>query len=112
MTQEEKLALLAEKGTISSNSTQEIFLDLFDEKNTGVMPRDIAESKNLLQISDESAIAAIVDEVMNDPASAASIADIKAGKEKAIGYLVGQIMKKSQGKANPALAQKLIKERL
>ena len=107
-----ELALLAEKGKISSNSTQEIFLDLFDEKNTGVMPRDIAESKNLLQISDESAIAAIVDEVMNNPASAASIADIKAGKEKAIGYLVGQIMKKSQGKANPALAQKLIKERL
>ena len=107
-----ELALLAEKGTISSNSTQEIFLDLFDEKNTGVMPRNIAEDKNLLQISDESAIAAIVDEVMNDPASAASIADIKAGKEKAIGYLVGQIMKKSQGKANPALAQKLIKERL
>ena len=95
-----------------ARSTQEIFLDLFDEKNTGVMPRDIAEAKNLLQISDESAIAAIVDEVMNDPASAASIADIKAGKEKAIGYLVGQIMKKSQGKANPALAQKLIKERL
>lgn len=107
-----ELALLAEKGTISSNSTQEIFLDLFDEKNTGVMPRDIAEAKNLLQISDESAIAVIVDEVMNDPASTASIADIKAGKEKAIGYLVGQIMKKSQGKANPALAQKLIRERL
>ncbi len=107
-----ELALLAEKGTISSNSTKEIFLDLFDEKNTGVMPRDIAEAKKLLQVSDESAIAAIVDEVMNDPASAASIADIKAGKEKAIGYLVGQIMKKSKGKANPSLAQKLIRERL
>lgn len=107
-----ELALLAEKGTISSNAAKEIFLDLFNEKNTGIMPRDIAEAKNLLQVSDESAIAAIVDEVMNDPASAASIADIKAGKEKAIGYLVGQIMKKSQGKANPALAQKLIRERL
>ena len=54
----------------------------------------------------------IVDEVMNDPASAASIADIKAGKDKAIGYLVGQVMKRSRGKANPALAQKLIRERL
>ena len=76
------------------------------------MPKAIAEAKNLLQVSDEGAIGAIVDEVMNDPASAASIADIKAGKDKAIGYLVGQVMKRSRGKANPALAQKLIRERL
>ena len=61
---------------------------------------------------DEGAIAAIVDEVLADPASSASVADIKAGKDKAIGYLVGQIMKQSKGKANPALAQKLIRERL
>jgi len=52
-----------------------------------------------------AAIAEIVDEVMNDPSSASSIADIKAGKEKAIGYLVGQVMKRSRGKANPALAR-------
>jgi len=49
---------------------------------------------------------------LNDPASAASIADIKAGKDKAIGYLVGQVMKKSKGQANPSLAQKLIREKL
>ena len=49
---------------------------------------------------------------MNDPSSASSIADIKAGKDKAIGYLVGQVMKRSRGKANPALAQKLIRNRL
>ncbi len=106
------LVLLAEKGTISSNSAKEIFLDLFNEKYAGVMPEDIAKEKNLLQVSDESAIAAIVDEVLNDPASAASIADIKAGKDKAIGYLVGQVMKRSKGQANPSLAQKLIREKL
>jgi len=72
----------------------------------------IAEQRNLLQVSDEGEIATIVEEVLADPASAASIADIKAGKDKAIGFLVGQVMKKSQGKANPALAQKLIRERL
>ncbi|MCA9339645.1 MAG: Asp-tRNA(Asn)/Glu-tRNA(Gln) amidotransferase subunit GatB, partial [Candidatus Saccharibacteria bacterium] len=72
----------------------------------------IAEAKNLLQVSDENAIGEIVDAVMADEASAASIADIKAGKDKAIGYLVGQVMKKSQGQANPALAQNLIRERL
>lgn len=51
-------------------------------------------------MSDENGAAAIVDEVLQDPSSTASIADIKAGKDKAIGYLVGQVMKKSQGKAN------------
>ena len=57
-------------------------------------------------------IAAIVDEVLADPSAAKAIADIKAGNDKAIGFLVGQFMKKSQGRANPALAQKLIRERL
>ena len=66
----------------------------------------------MIQESDEGAIAAIVDEVLADPASAKAVADIKAGNDKVIGFLVGQIMKKSQGKANPALAQKLIRERL
>lgn len=107
-----ELALLAEDAKISSTSVKEIFLDLFDEQYTGKMPLEIAEMKNLLQVSDESSIMAIVDEVLNDPASAASIADIKAGKDKAIGFLVGQIMKKSKGQANPAMAQKLIRERL
>ena len=76
------------------------------------MPEDIAKEKNLLQVSDEGAIAKIVEEVLVDPDSAKAVADIKAGNDKAIGFLVGQIMKKSQGKANPALAQKLIRERL
>lgn len=107
-----ELSEMVADNKLSSSGAKEVFLALFDEMYTGKSPAEIAEQKNLLQVSDESAIAEIVDEVMNDPASADSIADIKAGKEKAIGYLVGQIMKKSQGKANPALAQKLIRERL
>lgn len=103
------LAEMAEEGVISSNSAVTV---LHEVLVSGDDPRMIAEGKNLLQVSDEGAIAAIVDEVLADPASAASIADIKAGKDKAIGYLVGQIMKKSRGQANPALAQKLIRERL
>ncbi len=103
------LAEMAEKAEISSNSAVAI---LFEMLRTGDAPRMIAEAKNLLQVSDEGAIAAIVDEVLADPASGASIADIKAGKDKAIGFLVGQVMKKSRGQANPALAQKLIRERL
>lgn len=104
-----ELAHMVEKNELSSTSAKEIFNDLLTSDKS---PREIAESKNLLQVSDEGAIAAIVDEVLADPASAKSIEDIKAGKDKAIGYLVGQTMKKSQGKANPALAQKLIRERL
>ena len=103
------LASMAEKNEISSNAASELFNDLM---NGASDPRVLAESKNLLQVSDEGAIAAIVDEVLADPASAQSLQDIRDGKDKAIGYLVGQIMKKSQGKANPALAQKLIRERL
>lgn len=103
------LSEMTEKSEISSSAAKDIFNELL---NGATGPRALAESKNLLQVSDEGAIAKIVDEVLADPASAASVADIIAGKDKAIGYLVGQIMKRSQGKANPALAQKLIRERL
>ncbi|MBI3889383.1 Asp-tRNA(Asn)/Glu-tRNA(Gln) amidotransferase subunit GatB, partial [Candidatus Saccharibacteria bacterium] len=104
-----ELATMVEKNELSSTAAKEIFNELLvgDES-----PRAIAEAKNLLQVSDESAIRAIVDEVLDDPASVQSVQDIKEGKDKAIGYLVGQVMKKSQGKANPALAQKLIREKL
>lgn len=97
---------------LSSTGAKEIFLNLFKEEYRGKSPEQIAEEKNLLQVSDEDAIAAIVDKVLADPMSQKSIDDIKAGKDKAIGYLVGQVMKLSQGKANPALAQKLIRERM
>ena len=103
------LAEMAERGEISSNSAVVVLGEVLA---SGDDPRMIAEAKNLLQVSDEGAIAAIVDEVLADPASAASIADINAGKDKAIGYLVGQVMKKSRGQANPGLAQKLIREKL
>ena len=104
-----ELAEMTEKSEVSSTNAKELFNELLAGATN---PRKLAEEKNLLQVSDESAITAIVDEVLSDPASAASIADIKAGKDKAIGYLVGQVMKKSKGQANPSLAQKLIRERL
>lgn len=71
-----------------------------------------ATDKGFIQVSDESAIIAIVDEVLGDPTSAKAVEDLKNGNEKVIGFLVGQVMKKSQGKANPGLAQKLIRERV
>lgn len=104
-----ELSEMVAKNELSSTAAKEVFNELLVSDKTA---REIAEAKNLLQESDEGAIAAIVDEVLADPASAKSIEDIKAGQDKAIGFLVGQVMKKSQGKANPGLAQKLIRERL
>lgn len=104
-----ELATMAEEQVVSSTAAKELFLALVSGQ-TG--PRQIAQSRNLLQVSDEGALGAIVDEVLADPGSAKSIADIQSGNDKAIGYLVGQVMKKSKGTANPSLAQKLIRERL
>lgn len=107
-----ELSEMVASDKLSSTGAKELFLALFDDENKGVSSFDLAEQMNLLQVSDEGSIGLIVDEVLADPASQKAIEDIKAGNHKAIGFLVGQIMKKSQGKANPGLAQKLIKERL
>jgi aspartyl-tRNA(Asn)/glutamyl-tRNA(Gln) amidotransferase subunit B len=98
---------LIEKGTISSKIAKTVFKELIE---TGKDPQTIVEEQGLVQISDEGAIQAIVDQVVE--ANPQSVADFKAGKEKAIGFLVGQIMKETKGKANPGLVNKLIIESL
>lgn len=104
-----KLAQMLELDEISSTASKEIFNSMLRDDND---PRRIADEKNLLQVSDEGLIAAVVEAVLSDPSSAKAIADIRIGNDKAIGYLVGQVMKQSQGKANPALSQKLIRSKL
>lgn len=104
-----ELSTMVADNTLSSTSAKTIFNDML---RTGESPRVIAEQKNLIQVSDEGEIAAIVDAVLAEPDSQKAIEDIKAGNDKAIGYLVGQVMKRSQGKANPALAGKLIRDRI
>ena len=104
-----ELASMVEDGRLNSNAGDTIFFEMI---KTSENPIEIAGRMNLVQVSDEGAIAAIVAEVLADPASAKAVEDIKNGNDKVIGYLVGQVMKKSQGKANPELAQKLIRERI
>lgn len=104
-----ELANMAESDEVSSTNAKELFSLLLGGATS---PRQLAVAKKMIQVSDENAIKRVVDEVLADPDSQASISDFKAGKEKAIGYLVGQVMKKSQGQANPALAQKLLREKL
>jgi aspartyl-tRNA(Asn)/glutamyl-tRNA(Gln) amidotransferase subunit B len=104
-----ELADMVEKKELSSTAAKEVFSILINDSDNA---RTIAERRNLLQVSDESAVMSVVDEVLADPASQKSIEDIKAGQDKAIGFLVGQVMKRSAGKANPAMAGDLIRQRI
>lgn len=104
-----ELSEMVSKNELSSTAAKEVFQELLTSEKT---PREIAEAKNLIQVSDQGAIEAIVDEVLADPSSQKSVEDVKAGQDKAIGFLVGQVMKKSQGKANPAMAQQIIRTKL
>ncbi len=100
-----KLIVLIDKGTISSKIAKTIFEDMF---SSGKDPEEIVKEKGLVQISDEGEILKIVQEVIaNNPQS---VADYKAGKDRAIGFLVGQIMKQTKGKANPAMVNKMLLE--
>ncbi len=101
------LARLVEANKLSSTGAKQV-LTIMQEK--GGEPEQIAEDNNLLQVSDEGEIGKIIDQVLTDNPQAAE--DIKAGEVKAIGFLVGQVMKASKGQANPGLAQKIIKEKL
>jgi aspartyl-tRNA(Asn)/glutamyl-tRNA(Gln) amidotransferase subunit B len=102
-----KLSQMVEANKLSSTAAKEVLAEMARDDRD---PEVIAESKNLIQESDEGAIIAIVDKVLAENAQAAE--DVKSGEMKAIGFLVGQVMKASQGKANPALAQQLIKKQL
>lgn len=104
-----KLAQMLADKKVSSTAGKEIFAELL---NNDQDPEEIAKSKNLLQVSDTGAIEKIVDDVLAAPQCAKAVADFKAGNEKVIGFLVGQVMKVSKGKANPSLAQEILRKKL
>jgi aspartyl-tRNA(Asn)/glutamyl-tRNA(Gln) amidotransferase subunit B len=103
------LAEMVENEKLNSNAGDIIFFEMLRSSED---PESIARAKNLIQESDESIITEIVDEVLGDPVSAKAVEDLKNGNDKVIGFLVGQVMKKSGGKANPGLVQKIIRERV
>jgi aspartyl-tRNA(Asn)/glutamyl-tRNA(Gln) amidotransferase subunit B len=105
-----EVATLVEEGKLSSTNAKALLTELLQRSD---LPADIANEateKGYIQESDEGAIAAIVAQVITANQKAAD--DVAQGEMKAIGFLVGQVMKQSQGKANPALAQQLIKKQL
>ncbi|MDF2504780.1 MULTISPECIES: Asp-tRNA(Asn)/Glu-tRNA(Gln) amidotransferase subunit GatB [Clostridium] len=92
---------------LSVTSAKGVFEDMF---KTGKHPEDIVKEKGLVQISDTGAISEIAVSVLN--ANPQSVSDYKAGKTQAVGYLVGQVMKQSKGKANPKMARDILEEKI
>lgn len=102
-----KLSSMLDEAKLSSTSAKEVLLESII---TNSDPEKIASDKNLLQVSDEGELAMIVEQVLSENEKAA--ADVRNGEMKAIGFLVGQVMKASAGRANPAKVQQLIKKQL
>ncbi len=101
------LVMLIDKGTISSSIGKKVVEEVFENPRE---PEEIVKEKGWIQISDENAIKEVVTKVLND--NPQSVADYKAGKEKAIGFLVGQAMKATKGKANPQMLNKMFIDEL
>jgi aspartyl-tRNA(Asn)/glutamyl-tRNA(Gln) amidotransferase subunit B len=95
------------KGTVSGKLAKLIFQEMF---KTGREAEEIIETGGLKQITDETSLEKVVGEVLKE--NPQGVNDFKAGKEKALGYLVGQIMKKTKGKANPQLVNRFLREKI
>ena len=102
-----KLVILIDKGTISSSIGKKVLIELFENPRD---PEEIIKEKGWIQISDEGAIKEVVLKILE--ANPQSIADYKAGKDRALGFLVGQAMKETKGKANPQMLNKMFIEEL
>ncbi len=102
-----KLVTLIDKGTISSAIAKKVIEELFENPQD---PEIIIKEKGWIQISDEGAIKEVVMKILE--ANPQSVADYKGGKDRALGFLVGQAMKETKGKANPGMLNKMFLEEL
>ena len=102
-----ELVNLTKEGVLSSKLAKQVFSEMIKDNES---PKALVKKLGLEQVSDEGAILKLVEETIAE--NPQSVADFKAGKAKAIGFLVGQIMKKSKGKANPGMVQSMLKEKL
>ncbi|KMP10430.1 glutamyl-tRNA amidotransferase, partial [Candidatus Nitromaritima sp. SCGC AAA799-C22] len=101
------LLKLIDEGTINAKMAKTVFEDMY---RTGKPAKDIVKKKGLTQITDSSTIENLVDRILQS--NREQVEQYKNGKEKVFGFLVGQVMKESKGQANPALVNKLLKERI
>ena len=100
-----KLIGLTEAGTINNTVAKEVFELVFDKD---IDPEQYVEEKGLKMVGDEGALRGTIEEIV--AANPQSVADYKGGKQKAIGFLVGQTMKAMKGKADPGVVNKILKE--
>ncbi len=102
-----ELVALIQTGAISGKMAKEVFTEAYA---TGASPRAIVEKKGLVQVSNEDELMKFIDEVLKENPKV--VDDVKSGKERAIASLVGALMKKTQGRANPQMANELLKKRI
>ena len=102
-----KLVSLISKGTISGKIAKDVFAEMMTSKNS---PSDIVKDKGLEQVSDDTEILKLIDKVISENKD--KVNDYLGGKDKLFGFFVGQVMKLSQGKANPGIVNNLLKEKL
>ena len=102
-----EMLMMVEKGTISGKIAKTVFEDMVV---SGKMPQAIVAEKGLVQVSDSAALEQAIQEVLN--AQADKVADYRSGNEKIFGFLMGQIMKATKGKANPQMVNDLLKKKL
>ena len=100
---------LVEAGKIGSTGADELFGYCLDDDRPA---QELAAAHRLLQISGTEALAGFVDQVLVDPSNSRAIADMRSGKDKAVGALIGHVMKLSKGQANPQRVVALIREKL
>lgn len=98
---------LIEDGTISSKIAKKVFKELIEN---GGNAKEVVEAKGLVQLSDPAQLLPIINDILDQ--NEQSIEDFKNGKDRAVGFLVGQIMKATKGKANPGVVNKLLVEEL
>ncbi|MEW6681680.1 MAG: Asp-tRNA(Asn)/Glu-tRNA(Gln) amidotransferase subunit GatB [Nitrospirota bacterium] len=101
------LFALMENGTISGKIAKTVFEEMY---RTGAEPDAVVAAKGLTQVSDAGELAAVIDQVLAD--SPKELEQYRSGKDKLFGFFVGQVMKRTQGKANPAKVNELLKARL
>ena len=102
-----RLIKLVEAGTINGNVAKDVFAVMFDQD---VDPESYVKEHGLGQVSDEGELRSTIQQILAD--NPQSVADYKSGKEKAMGFLVGQTMKAMKGKANPGMVNQILKELL
>ena len=104
-----ELSSLVKDGKLSSTASKQVFLRLITSEQTAL---EVSTELNLLQMTDMVDIEKIVLSVLAEPSNQKAVSDIKSGSLKVIGFLVGQVMKQSAGKANPAVVNQMIQQKL